>query len=220
MIVHASTERSVRRVLPSLVSLLHETGSLTLMEGIETEDQALLAMDSGIDFVQGYYFARPAPLGSLADMRVPPLLAARPSDTALPRQETEAVRPYLNAFREAAHLMTLNADLPTATRALTALPRTRQCFLLDAQGVQIGPGIPGQIAAANPDPRFRPLQAGSGGVWARRPYFRRALGEPGKHQVSRPYLSMIDARMCVTLSITVDRDGETFVLCADLDWED
>ena len=43
------------------VTLLHEAGKLVLVEGIETEHEAQIALSCEADFVQGYYFGRPAP---------------------------------------------------------------------------------------------------------------------------------------------------------------
>ena len=54
--------------------------------------------------------------------------------------------------------------------------------------------------------------------WARRPYFRRALDEPGVVQMTRPYLSLHGPRMCVTLSVAVPVAGRLQVLCVDIDW--
>jgi EAL domain-containing protein (putative c-di-GMP-specific phosphodiesterase class I) len=48
-------------LLRRLVSLLHETCAAVLVEGVETQHEALLAMECGADFAQGFYFARPAP---------------------------------------------------------------------------------------------------------------------------------------------------------------
>jgi len=36
-----------------------------VVEGVETADQALQASELGVDFAQGYHFARPAPLAEL-----------------------------------------------------------------------------------------------------------------------------------------------------------
>ncbi|MFM0210016.1 EAL domain-containing protein [Paraburkholderia sediminicola] len=47
------------RLLAKLVSLLRETGALVLVEGVETQDQALLALECDADLVQGFYFGRP-----------------------------------------------------------------------------------------------------------------------------------------------------------------
>ncbi len=60
IVFHASQRAQVARVLPGLISLLHEAGKLVLIEGIETEREALLAMEGDADFVQGSYFSRPA----------------------------------------------------------------------------------------------------------------------------------------------------------------
>lgn len=49
-----------RRVLPGIISLIPEAGSLVLIEGIETVEEAKIAMDIDADLVQGYYFGHPA----------------------------------------------------------------------------------------------------------------------------------------------------------------
>ncbi|HTS86377.1 MAG TPA: EAL domain-containing protein [Usitatibacter sp.] len=51
-------ERS-RRMLPGMVALLHEARSKVAIEGIETRSEALLAVESGADFLQGYFFGNP-----------------------------------------------------------------------------------------------------------------------------------------------------------------
>lgn len=48
-----------RRMLPSVISLLHETGTRVVVEGVEDASQALLAIESGADYLQGYFFAPP-----------------------------------------------------------------------------------------------------------------------------------------------------------------
>jgi EAL domain-containing protein (putative c-di-GMP-specific phosphodiesterase class I) len=48
------------RLLARLVSLLRETDAFVLVEGVETQDEALLAMECDADLAQGFYFARPA----------------------------------------------------------------------------------------------------------------------------------------------------------------
>src|SRR5690606_3189599 len=60
MITEAAQNPLVQRILPGIVSLVHEAGALVVMEGIETERQALIALKSDVDFVQGFYFLRPS----------------------------------------------------------------------------------------------------------------------------------------------------------------
>src|ERR1700761_2253068 len=60
-ILQQATEHShIERVLPRLVSLLHESGQLVLMGGLATERDALIALECNVDFVQGAYFAQPS----------------------------------------------------------------------------------------------------------------------------------------------------------------
>lgn len=51
-----------RHALPKLVDLLHESGCQVVVEGIETEAEAMVAKQCGADMVQGYYFACPSPV--------------------------------------------------------------------------------------------------------------------------------------------------------------
>ena len=50
------------------------------------------------------------------------------------------------------------------------------------------------------DLRHLPLGSAAGANWMHRHYFRRAIANPNRTQVSRPYLSLTDPQMCVTLS--------------------
>jgi EAL domain-containing protein (putative c-di-GMP-specific phosphodiesterase class I) len=56
-----------QEVFRSLGNLAKKTGSLVLAEGVETQEEALCAMDLNADLAQGYYFARPQPYGTGID---------------------------------------------------------------------------------------------------------------------------------------------------------
>jgi hypothetical protein len=55
--------------------------------------------------------------------------------------------------------------------------------------------------------------------WSHRYYFRRAIADPGRVSVTRPYLSLPTGMQCTTVSLAFNRDGQTLVLCGDLQWE-
>ena len=80
-------DEKARRMLPAIVELLHQSGAEVAIEGIESAHEALIAMDSGADLLQGIYFAAPSAnlpderltkriLGELLRMRGSPRLAA------------------------------------------------------------------------------------------------------------------------------------------------
>ncbi len=46
-------------IVKSLVALAHRIGSLVIAEGVETANEAVIALELGVDMLQGYYFAKP-----------------------------------------------------------------------------------------------------------------------------------------------------------------
>ena len=47
-------------ILPKLIDMIHDLGARVVCEGVETTAQHELCMDAGADFLQGYFYARPA----------------------------------------------------------------------------------------------------------------------------------------------------------------
>lgn len=212
----------IARVLAQMVSLLHECGSLVLLEGVETRDEALLALDVDVDMVQGYVFGRPG-AGTLgpsgASQEIEALWTQLDQRHAASRRaHTARIGPYREALKQAQALLPAGA-WSTACSGMLMLPGVQVCYLLDAQGRHAAePLVPPGRGAGNPDLRFRPLGNSADARWARRPYFRRAVDEPGTLQVTRPYLSLYGAHMCVTLSVAVAAGSELRVICMDVDW--
>ncbi len=220
--VQAASSSRVRRVLPNLVNLIHEAGSLALMEGIETEKEALIAMDADVDFVQGYFFARPAERG-LDGQRCDALFRGLcdkfkhyANDEA--NDQRGRLASYLSGFRQALGQVESGLAMEQACAGFLGLPRTQCCYLLDEEGRQVGANLDSAHLTSRLDLRFLPLSDAKGANWARRQYFRQAMNHPGRVQVSNPYLSIATSRMCVTLSVTVSAGNDLRVLCCDLDW--
>jgi diguanylate cyclase (GGDEF)-like protein len=69
------TRRDCAAVVSSVLALAQGLGTVTTVEGIETEEQLEYMRNAGADFAQGYLFGRPVPLAQL-DL----------SDAALPRE--------------------------------------------------------------------------------------------------------------------------------------
>jgi EAL domain-containing protein (putative c-di-GMP-specific phosphodiesterase class I) len=224
MTTQAGSNLRIRRMMPVMVSLLHEAGSLVLMEGIETEGEALMAMDADADFVQGYYFGVPAETLP-ADEKSRTLfdqLWIDFRDVTLPEVSfhRREISPYINAIGYAASLIESGMPLTHAASGFLDLPGAERCYLLDSAGRQIGDNIVNPRQTAIADQRYSPVANAQGANWSRRFYFRRALEHPGKVQVTRPYLSIAGANQCITVSIGSLVDGEMRVLCGDVSWRD
>jgi EAL domain-containing protein (putative c-di-GMP-specific phosphodiesterase class I) len=224
MIARAGTNLRIRRMMPVMVSLLHEAGSLVLMEGVETESEALIAMDADADFVQGYYFARPGARLQQGDgsRDLFDRLWQDFKEVTLPEVsgQKQEIGPYRNAIGYAASLLESGIPLAQAAGGFLQLPGAERCFLLDSEGRQIGQNILNDRHPPAVDKRYAPLINADGANWSRRYYFRRALDHPGKVQVTRPYLSITGANQCITVSIGTHLNGEMLVLCGDVNWRD
>jgi EAL domain-containing protein (putative c-di-GMP-specific phosphodiesterase class I) len=223
LLSRAMGSSQIARVMTQMVSLLHECGALVLLEGVETQDEALLALDADIDLVQGYAFGRPQP----------DLLAPHQYSTEIERAWTllderhaegrgayaRRLAPFQAALKKALPALRQGQSLRAACAALLALPEVQLCYLLDEQGRALGPAVAPAQQRLDADQRFAPIEQAGDARWSRRAYFRRAVTELGQVQMTRPYLSLNGARMCVTVSLAFWCQAKLQVLCADLDWQ-
>lgn len=221
MIQRASSDPTIRRSLMLIVSLLHEIGVLVLAEGVETEDQAMIAITSDVDLVQGYLFSAsfalndPTPNCTDQLENLHERLVRNSIDEEL--EFRRSIQAYMDAFNESANMMTAGLNIYTATQNMVDMGQVLRFYVLDEHGAQISENISSPNRARR-DPRLAPLTDAKGASWSHRPYFRRAMSRPDKVHLTRPYLSLTDARMCLTLSRVIHiRQGKA-VLCCDLEW--
>jgi EAL domain-containing protein (putative c-di-GMP-specific phosphodiesterase class I) len=224
MLSHAAHRADMATILPGLVALLHEAGKLVLVEGVETEHEAQMALACNADFVQGFFFGRPNP--GVADAAHATACISevteryREQDESRERRNANRLVPYLRAFERAAERLTAGEPLDEVCWNFLALDHAARCFLLDAKGRQAGRNVVLRADRASHETRFLPLADAQGANWLRRPYFRAAINAPERVQVTRPYLSINEALPCVTLSVATQVGGQICVLCGDIDWVD
>lgn len=214
----------IRRLLPRIVALLHEAGVFVVLEGIETRTQALVALDSNVDFAQGEYFANPQP----TPLKIHSLVHSaaelwRNYDSEIVEQQRlldARLAPYRNALAQVTQRLAAGLPFARACSPFLSLPYAELCFLLDSNGRQIGTNI--WHPAYTPDiqgARFRPVSNIGGARWSRRPYFRQAMENVGKPQSTQPYLSVASGHVCITVSLAFQQGKELQVLCGDIAWE-
>lgn len=223
IIVQAEASLMVRKALPNFVSLIQELGCIALMEGIETEQQALIAIDSNVDLVQGYYFGHPSAqlVGAQDQDNTLALLCNKHIEfaTAARMRHKERVDPAMAEFRAVLHAIKTGMLEPhRACGKLLALPHTMRVYFLDERGNQIGHNIVGKKLPESADSRYKPLTEATEANWSRRHYFRQAVLNPGEVQTTRPYRSLTGKNQCVTLSALIDAPDKKLVACLDLDW--
>jgi EAL domain-containing protein (putative c-di-GMP-specific phosphodiesterase class I) len=253
VIADATTDKRAQQALPRVVSLLHEMGTLVLMEGVETEVEARMAIDADADFACGFFFGRsyedpasyvePTSLlkhvwstykteratatpntSSTRELLIDESLHSsrvrkkRGASRAEINRYREQRRPYITAIQHSASLVKYGEQHETACSEFLALPGAISCYILNADGRQIGGLVTSPHSPAPQSINFSALAAPADADWSRREYFRRPLSGPEIAQVTRQYCSLDGHSHCVTFSVATTVQGETVVVCGDVDW--
>jgi len=228
MITRATYGKRLNFSLSRLVALLHEAGCLVVAEGIETEEEALVALDANVDLVQGYYFSKP-----FSTIDQPSLNTDKCHyihdifrKKSLKRTITtkQLIEPYLNHFTDFIVGLKSNDKYSNAVEINNRLlncykvDMLRRIYAINVNGYMIGSDIIMPDSSIGSNLKLNPLTNTGNSNWYHRPYFRKAIDSPNTIHCSGPYLSVTDAALCVTLSAAILLDGQTVIICFDIDW--
>ncbi len=220
LLTRATEDRKARQILNGIVSLLHQSGCLVLLEGVETSDQAMIAIDAGVDFVQGFYFCRPSTeLAQLcnASADFDQLLREYKARHQITRDPTRQLVDFFQRdFYKATEQLQTGVTMAQACSKLLSHSTVSRCYLADDKGVQVEDTLISDTEARSRDPRFKPLESTNKADWYRQQYLQQALAQPGNLHVTAPYLCVTGAYMCVTLSLGFTHESELRVLCCDI----
>jgi EAL domain-containing protein (putative c-di-GMP-specific phosphodiesterase class I) len=226
LISSAVTNPSAGRILPGMVSLLHEAGCLVLIEGIENEAEAYTALESGSDLAQGWYFGVP---NSEMDYtyKIKNKISKLQDDyrylSNLDKLESKYENEVLalkNAANDLIPEEPFLIESQSAIQNLMSLLRAERCYLLDEFGFQVSKSVLNANANYKPSSQFSPIDDGMGANWSHRIYMQRAIEHIGNVQITRPYLSIATAKMCTTLSLAFKFRGRIHVICLDITFQD
>ena len=217
----AARDGLMRRSLPNLSSLIHEAGAMVLLEGVETEDEAIVGMEADVDLYQGYLFGRPGPLcqRTVPGETTPATMGTRARTRLDGNQKArdDFMRAIRTQFDRSTALLADGMNIDDATADLIALPSVVRCWAVDAAGGQYTPNITTHRAPEQSDPRFRPMANQRGAAWHLRHYYRRAVAAPSEVQITRPYFSLTGSHIVVTLSVAIGGPNGRLVFCCDVD---
>ncbi|MBF0341249.1 MAG: EAL domain-containing protein [Magnetococcales bacterium] len=226
LIDNALKSGRAKRMLFKLVSLIHASGGLVLMEKIETEEEAFLVMRLEADFVQGRYFGN---METRATRR-----SAVDWDGAFRNLASQCEREvfkevhhhnlemgqYTNEFMECAWAVADDLPLEEAAVRLLRMRGVERVYLLDHKGLQVSQNIFPEEKLKRVDPRHKPLWDSYGATWTRRSSFSTAIHNPGVVQFSPPYRSNTSLNICTTLSVSIRKGSHAYVLCCDVEWKE
>lgn len=223
LIERAETSSKVKRILKGIVTLIHEAGSLVVIEGIENEQQALIAIEANADMVQGFYFAKPSAKinPNTIDHRLDDLLL---SEKQMRTETSQRLKQHFNRFetlfKQAASEFSQSRDHIACSQFLFKEDRAVRSYVLNEVGTQIGMTLEAPNFTQQLNSQFKPLFSSESANWSNKQYHYQAIQNVNKMQVSRLYLSTIGRHMCITVSQAIEVEGKLYVLCCDLFWQD
>ncbi|MCR4903183.1 MAG: EAL domain-containing protein [Butyrivibrio sp.] len=67
LLYKAMENKNVEEIIISMIDMLKRMGMITLVEGVEDEEQSSYCIEHGFDFIQGFKYAKPAPINQLSE---------------------------------------------------------------------------------------------------------------------------------------------------------
>ncbi|HSV96414.1 MAG TPA: EAL domain-containing protein [Spirochaetota bacterium] len=210
-------------IVKSLVALAHRIGSLVIAEGVETMDEAVIALELGVDMLQGYYFAKPGPqMETLMDG-----IDEKIDTVAASFKEGTVRRITAKKFRHRSYNQIINTLISELSRiseeeydaTLAALirphPELECAYILDEDGIQASDTIfTGISGSASKGFFFQPGKRGTDQS-SKDYYFLLAAGLA--KYTTAPYISLASRNICITVSVAFrDVNFRKRILCLDI----
>jgi EAL domain-containing protein (putative c-di-GMP-specific phosphodiesterase class I) len=223
LIQNIDREYHKQELFDFFMKLAQRIGVVVVVEGIETEAEALTCLERGADLVQGFYFARPQPAdhtclhnGLNYASRLRTVLTSHLVERFTRRKE------MYKQYNDIAKRITTVVEMsdPKAYEvilesALARFPSAECAYIINESGRQVtrtvfNPKHPQRKRTA----LFGPAPAG--GNQSAKDYFM-YLGKNQHHFVTSPYVSVASGNVCVTISNRVaPSSGDAYVVCVDI----
>jgi EAL domain-containing protein (putative c-di-GMP-specific phosphodiesterase class I) len=214
-----------QETVKSLTHLARRIGAIVVAEGVETEAEALAAMELGVDMLQGFYLARPQPADAITQ-----LLDGAAIDALAARYKQHMVAKInqrkLQHRRYAVVINTILCELGKAdvaefdailARLITEHPMVECLYVLDESGRQMTESICSfDPAATGHRVMFQP--ASRGADHSLKEFYYVLLDVELQKYTTEPYVSLASGHLCQTIS-TCFRDSNNnklYILCVDV----
>jgi len=219
LVARAGKREGDDSMIGHLIAMLHQSGTLVLAEGVETDEELMILMQADVDFVQGFWLGQPNGSIEAAVASVPAQIESMwgkfaDYERAHARHKQLGFEGFAEAVTAAADAYRNTGDLDQAAQKVWHLSEARRVFITDEHGQQTQASV---TAASVPLPELRlaPLTSSARSNWSRRAYLKHALAARGRVAMMGPHYSLADGDDCYTAALAFERDGKTHVLCVD-----
>ncbi|MCM8711422.1 EAL domain-containing protein [Clostridium sp. SYSU_GA19001] len=213
-----------QEVFKSLVSLSKTLGAMVVAEGIETEEEAMKAIELGADMLQGYYFATPQKISSsmIKTFNQPIRKVASHYSTYLEekiRQQKTKSKEYGDIIKDILNEISQVDERRFDYKLFEIINNYKiiECiYILNPEGIQVTDTV---SAYGNYLKRksliFKPAKKGEDHSLKKYYYFLKNM-KVSKY-LTEPYISNATGNLCMTMSCVFKSiDNKKFILCIDL----
>jgi EAL domain-containing protein (putative c-di-GMP-specific phosphodiesterase class I) len=208
----------------SLVSLSKTLGALVIAEGIETEGEAMKAIELGADMLQGFYFASPQKISgnTLKSFNVPVRKVAANYSTYLLEKinmQKTKYKEYDSIIKDVLKVLSEVEERRFDFSLLDIINKYKifECvYILDPSGIQVTDTVSTYASLSKHKKLiFQPAKKGDDHSLKKYYYFLKNM-KLSKY-LTEPYISLATGNVCVTLSsVFKSVEGKKFILCVDL----
>lgn len=213
-----------QEVLKLLVNLAKSIGALVVAEGIEREEEAILALELGVDMLQGFYFSKPGliddnTIGKLPNNNIDHI-ASRLQNHMVSKINSEKAQQKSfdkvtnDMLKQLAGSSTSNFD-QTLVELISRYQVLECAYVLDQSGIQASNTVCNynQLSRHN-QVIFRPAQKETD--HSLKNYYYLLMNTGLNKYTTSPYISLASGNLCITMSALFrNTHNELYIFCAD-----
>ncbi len=226
LVANLSKDGYKRDHFRSLVNLCRKWGALVVANGVENEEDALVALELGADMLQGGYFSKPqrteisTTLGLKARIVFVASRFKRQVSEKVNRDKERKVRYEKitqEIFKSFQDFFPQDAE-GKFKECLRLYPQLECLYLLNQDGVQTTETIC-NIRKVTDRRKYLFEPAPKGTDHSLKEYYYSLVFNGLERYFTEPYISMASGNLCVTVSGTLkdNGNGRPYILCLDLD---
>jgi EAL domain-containing protein (putative c-di-GMP-specific phosphodiesterase class I) len=216
-----------QEVVKSLINLSNKIGAIVIIEGVESEAEALKTLQIGGNIIQGFYFSKPDLINPLIEVSIKEKVkklrsSFRKYNMKYLNNIHNRNKEYLIIFDDISKkLVKISEDY--FENELVSIVSKSQCiqcsYIIDKNGIQISKtiGINDKIKSLK-HPIFNPAKKGADN--STKHYYYNTIDNNGIYQ-SETYLSIATGKLCTTFSKILTAENEIdYILCVDFNVEE
>lgn len=217
----------MQEIFKSILNLSKKIGALTIAEGAERLEEVITCMQCGVDFFQGFYFAKPQAFEDLFFLELESKLedvTASLNESIKQKQEIERnyKTSYTSVINDLVNKLSyadINQYEDVMWNFVTDNNKVECVFILDIHGVQLSDTIILE-ETLNDKHSFLFAPAIKGDRHEIKNYYYAVKEDIENPFISDWYISSATGKTCKTLSSKyLDQNGDTIIACVDMKYD-